>query len=376
MIGNHPEVHNLYAYFQANYTRNALKSMNKRPFIISRSTFSGSGRFTSHWTGDVASEWTDLRLSISNMLEFNILGIPVVGADICGFVGNSEEELCARWQSLGSFYPFSRNHNTIKTRDQDPAFWGGLVEESARYALRLRYSLLPLLYTELFQASKDGRPVVNALSLVYPEDENAYVEDQFLWGQSLMVIPIVEKGQQSRKAYLPKGIWYDYPTMKPLNKNNKNGTHVNMDIPLDRIKLAVKEGTILFVHRDVKQTTTETRKGNFTLYVIKDENGHAEGDLYIDDGESLLAENEKEYSIVNAKASGNQVVIRPVISNYNATSVISNVVIVGLDISKAKNNFYVNGAVHRSTSLISDTNMFELRHLSFDLNKYNVISWN
>ena len=68
-IGSHSEVHNLYAYFQANYTRNALLKLNKRPFIITRATFAGSGRFTSHWTGDVASNWTDLRISISNMLE-------------------------------------------------------------------------------------------------------------------------------------------------------------------------------------------------------------------------------------------------------------------------------------------------------------------
>ena len=85
-LGKHYDIHNMYSYFEANVTNLALKRLRKRPFIISRSSFVGHGRFASKWSGDCSSTWEDLKASISNMLSFNIYGIPITGADICGFL--------------------------------------------------------------------------------------------------------------------------------------------------------------------------------------------------------------------------------------------------------------------------------------------------
>jgi alpha-glucosidase (family GH31 glycosyl hydrolase) len=82
-----------------------------RPFIISRSTSVGSGLFAGHWTGDNVANWEFLRLSINGNFLFQIFGIQMVGADICGFYKDTTEDLCSRWMQLGSFYPFARNHN-------------------------------------------------------------------------------------------------------------------------------------------------------------------------------------------------------------------------------------------------------------------------
>ncbi|CAN8026669.1 unnamed protein product, partial [Ixodes persulcatus] len=190
-LSAHYDVHNIYAHLEAEATYTALVAIRgKRPFIISRASSAGMGAWSGHWSGDIASSWEDMRLTIPNMLSFGMYGMPLVGSDICGFRGNSSLELCARWHALGAFYPFSRNHNDYDCVDQDPYSMGPLVIEAARTSLRMRYSLLPYLYTLFYRSHVFGETVARPLFFEFPEDPKTHdVDEQFLWGGSLMFNP-------------------------------------------------------------------------------------------------------------------------------------------------------------------------------------------
>lgn len=140
------------------------EATGKRGFVLSRSTYPSSGRYAAHWLGDNDSNWEQLRQSIIGMLEFSLFGLSFVGADICGFRGNTNAELCRRWFVLGAYSPFSRSHNDIGSIDQDPAVWAERgnpeVTEAARLALRTRYQLLHYLYTRFYLSHITGETLV------------------------------------------------------------------------------------------------------------------------------------------------------------------------------------------------------------------------
>jgi alpha-glucosidase (family GH31 glycosyl hydrolase) len=110
---NELDYHSLFGHLQGISTNKFFTSLGKRPFIISRSTFSGSGAYVSHWNGDNFASWEMLEYSIIGTMNMNIFGIPLTGSDICGFMGNTNEDLCEKWTLVGAFYPFSRNHNAL-----------------------------------------------------------------------------------------------------------------------------------------------------------------------------------------------------------------------------------------------------------------------
>ncbi|KAG0138307.1 glycosyl hydrolases family 31-domain-containing protein [Tuber indicum] len=286
------DMHSLWGHLETKATYESLLKVfpGKRPFIISRSSAPGTGAWAGHWGGDNASKWLYMALSIPQALSFSMFGIPMFGVDTCGFNGNTGMELCARWMQLSAFFPFYRNHNVLSAISQEAYRWAA-VADASRTAMAIRYTLLPYMYTLFHHAHTTGATVMRALSWEFPNDESLVeVDRQFMLGPAIMVTPVLDQGANYTYATFPGGKnekWYDWYTYEA--RSGSNGSLVNLTAPLGHIPVFVRGGNILALQHPA-YTTAESRKNPWDVLVALDSEGDAYGDLYLDDGESLVQE--------------------------------------------------------------------------------------
>lgn len=281
------DAHSLYGFSQSIATHKALQGLEgKRPFILSRSTYVGSGKYAAHWTGDNQGTWEDLKYSISTMLNFGIFGVPMVGSDICGFYPAPTEELCNRWIEVGAFYPFSRDHANYYSPRQELYQWES-VAESARNALGLRYRLLPYLYTLNYEAHTTGAPIARPLFFSFPDFVETYgLSTQFLLGSGVMVSPVLEQGKTEVKALFPPGSWFSLFDMTQAI-SSKGGQYVTLDTPLHAVNVHVYQSMILPMQQG-GMISKEARTTPFSLVVTFPagaRDAEAKGQLFLDDDE-------------------------------------------------------------------------------------------
>jgi len=281
---------------------------NQRPYALHRNGYAGMQRYASFlWSGDVYSRWETLKTHVPIALNTALSGVPYWGTDIGGFVPTEEftAELYVRWFQFGAFCPLFRCHGRTwklrlpwgwNTGDPGPVeirnYNGAAIPDSSqlhdarvepicRKYLELRYCMLPYLYSTVHECATTGMPIMRALWLHFPDDPKAVeCEDQYLWGRNVLVAPVIEKGAETRRVYLPRGAWYDFWTQERV----EGGREISRPVDLETIPLYIREGSILPLG-PVKQFTGEKVEEPISISIYP--GADASFLLYEDDGASF-----------------------------------------------------------------------------------------
>lgn len=266
---------------------------NDRVFILTRSAYAGLQRYAAAaWSGDIASRWEDMKAQISAGVNFSLSGMPYWTMDIGGFsvekryeqpnTADQEEwrELNTRWFQFGAFVPLFRSHGQYPFREiYNIAPEGHPAYRSMLYYNKLRYRLMPYIYSLAGQSYHQDYTIMRGLMMDFPNDmKAANLNDAFMFGPSVLVSPVLEYKATKRKVYLPSGQgWYDFYTGQFL----KGGQDIQADAPYERMPLYIKEGSILPTGPDL-QYTAEKKADPLTILVYTGKD--AVFSLYEDEG--------------------------------------------------------------------------------------------
>lgn len=307
----HKEFHNRYGFEMSRCSKEAQEELhpNERGFSMTRATYAGGQRYSSVWTGDNMSLWSQMRMSISMNANLGISGFSFVGNDVSGFGLDSSEELFIRWMEMGPFIPIFRNHSNMYTRRQEPWAFGPRAEKIAKKSIELRYELLPYIYDLYYISHKEGLPIFRPMIMEYEKDMNLLnMREQFMLGENMIVAPVLYEGERSKTVYLPKGSWFNYFTMEKL----QGGKWYKLPCELDEILVFVKEGAIIPTYNK-KFRNVKERPNNILLKVFGE---NAKGFHYNDDGHSMEYL-EGKYTYMDIKVVGGKEELKLINNGYS-----------------------------------------------------------
>ncbi|NNJ89194.1 MAG: DUF4968 domain-containing protein [Eudoraea sp.] len=299
---SHRKAHNIYGMQMVRATYEGVKKYvyPKRPFVITRASYSGAQRFSSTWTGDNVATWEHLWIANVQVQRMCLSGMSFVGTDIGGFAEQPNGELFARWIQLGIFHPFCRVHSSGDHGDQEPWSFDAEVTKIVRKFIELRYQLLPYLYTAFYKYYKESVPMIQPLVYFDQEDHQTHFRtDEFIFGEQILVCPIQEPNAKGRRMYIPRGIWYDYWT----NETIEGGTEKWVDADIDKIPIFIKEGAIIPKY-PVQQYVGELTIKELQLdvyYKLGTENSNV-----YEDAQDGYDYTKGEYSLRNFKLTGKE----------------------------------------------------------------------
>jgi alpha-glucosidase len=242
--GSHRKAHNVYGMQMVRSTYDGLKKLmrNKRPFTITRAGYAGMQRYGCVWTGDNIASWEHLKLGSIQCQRMSMSGVPFCGTDIGGFSGEPDGELFTRWIQMGTFSPFMRAHSAGDTIEREPWSFGEPFESINRKFIELRYKLMPYLYSVFWEHHRYGFPILRPMIMLEQDNIlNHYRQDEFAFGDKILICPVLEQGAISRYVYLPKGGWYNFWSHELL----QGGTEHHISAPLEEMPIFVRAGSII-----------------------------------------------------------------------------------------------------------------------------------
>lgn len=287
----HETYHNQYALGMAQATREGFLAAHpdERPFLLCRSGFTGSGRYTAIWTGDNFSNYHHLKSCIATTLNLALSGIPFNGPDAAGFGGDTTPALIQDWFKAGFLFPVFRNHSLKNTRKQEPWAFGPSVMKVLRKFIQLRYRLRPYLYQLFIENERRGEAILRPLFYDFTDTAKlplGKVDDQFLVGAAILQAPFVEEGQKSRSVVLPGGTaWFDVSKGAWIG----GGKKLTVKAARETTPLYVRDRSILPLAR-VKPAENAFAGDQVDFHVFLSKNGTAETEYEFDDGHSFAYE--------------------------------------------------------------------------------------
>jgi oligosaccharide 4-alpha-D-glucosyltransferase len=297
--GKADEVHNIYGHYWdkmlfEKYTENYP---NTRLFHLQRSGFAGSQRYSAFpWTGDVSRSWGGLQAQLPLLLTMGMNGLGYIHSDAGGFAqGVKDDELYTRWLQFAVFTPILRPHGS--GIPSEPVYWSDQTQDIVRRYMKLRYAMLPYNYTLAWENAHTGQPLMKPLFYAFPDDALACsAEDEYLWGDHLLVAPVTEKGIQSRSIYLPEGKWYDFMS----GKEYSGGQRLDYPLTISDIPVFARAGSFIPM-ADPVTSTDYYSPNHYTVWYYP--SGNSEFVQYEDNGTDKQAIPNGEYEQIRYRGS-------------------------------------------------------------------------
>ena len=300
--GSHRKAHNVYGTQMMRATFNGVKkyAYPKRPFVITRSAYSGAQRYGCTWTGDNVASWEHLWLANIQIQRLCLSGMSFAGTDIGGFAEQPTGELYMRWIQLGAFHPFFRTHSSGDHGDQEPWSFDEEVVDVTRKFIEIRYQLLPYLYSAFYKYCEDGIPIIEPLYFYDQEDPQTHFRtDEFIFGNHILVCPILEANAKGRRMYIPRGKWYNFWT----GEVSYGGKEQWVDADINSMPIFVQAGAII-PRYPIQQYVGEKKIEELKLDVYY-KSGIEDSILY-EDAEDGYEYKKGKYSLRNFKLTGKE----------------------------------------------------------------------